>query len=95
MTSGEIEQKFPLTAQRRAEIQKLAQTEANMTDIDSPDVSELFEKGAVYIAEKKQKSEIEEISFDPATLSKLRSSGTGWQMRLSEQITKWVNNGLL
>ncbi|MDR3049013.1 MAG: BrnA antitoxin family protein [Elusimicrobiota bacterium] len=46
--------------------------------------------------ERKQKAAVKEtIDFDPVTLSKLRSGGAGWQARLSEQITKWVNSGVL
>jgi uncharacterized protein (DUF4415 family) len=64
-------------------------------DEDSPDLSPLIAAGKVKIMRRgrppvQQPKEKVTIRVDAAALRVLRSTGRGWQTRLSNQITEWA-----
>jgi uncharacterized protein (DUF4415 family) len=97
MTSQEIEKKYPLTQEKLAQIRAALKKEPDMTDSDSPDLTELISCGLAHKVNDARKSQKEAISIriDKQAISHLRSSGSGWQTRLSDKILQWVNSGLL
>jgi uncharacterized protein (DUF4415 family) len=74
----------------------LAMTDADIIyDEDSPDLTLLIAAGKVKITRRgrppvQQPKEKVTIRVDAAALRALRSTGKGWQTRLSNQITEWA-----
>ncbi|MDR3243725.1 MAG: BrnA antitoxin family protein [Elusimicrobiota bacterium] len=67
----------------------------NLNDPDAPDMADLFAKGLISrVGRPKQLNpkEMITIRIDSDALAKLRASGSGWQTRLSKQISQWAMN---
>jgi uncharacterized protein (DUF4415 family) len=92
-TTEELKQKKSLTDWRRVRNMKNEDIDFS----DSPDVSELIERGLVRRIGrplKEDKKQAISIRLPIPTVVKLRASGKKWQTRLSEKISQWAAKSL-
>jgi len=62
-------------------------------DEDSPEVTELLDRGVIRPVGRPRKAERKEtisIRLDPDTLRRLRAKGPGWQSALRRKISEWA-----
>ncbi|MDR3243723.1 MAG: BrnA antitoxin family protein [Elusimicrobiota bacterium] len=89
-----IEQMKKLKSQSDWEaVKNMKDEDIDTSDPDAPDAAELLEKGLAHrVGRPKQLNPKEMITIrvDADALAQLRASGSGWQTRLSKQISQWA-----
>jgi len=87
ISSKEIRESYPLTANVLNNFRQLAKQEPDMTDTDNPDVVEMLAKGYY---EPNSKKQAVVVRLEPIVLNALRKKGRNWQVQLNDHLKTWL-----